>query len=372
VELCRHRNLARRATSSAAGVSEELAGWLARREAAVKLRYAALLPIVGWSVAACAGSAGSGISQTASPAPPLSSSLASSPASSSSSVPAACSRAALRATLRAGGFGTGNDVGGIWIRNLGSDSCRLSGAVRFSARYADGTLDKQATTSGPVRPVAGMLPGGASAPTSSNPTAFTYLVAYLMGPERDDPTQPNGLCRAIDKLSPATLTLTIGSTPITVKNADPASATNKSIYGCHGRILLEEARLQHASSRSAPTSATTSARMSLAPPDTTAFPAKGCGPDSAPTVTVTINPDTPIPFCAIVHDSQRLRVVNATNAFNQPGKTITIDFAGLPERVLSRGQSTTYEQPFGSYLAPGEHFLRVSNYPGSGIVIWLK
>ena len=193
-----------------------------------------------------------------------------------------------------------------------------------------------------------------------------------MGPERDDPTQPNGLCRAIDKLSPATLTLTIGSTPITVKNADPASATNKSIYGCHGRILLEEARLQHASSRSAPTSATTSARMSLAPPDTTAFPAKGCGPDSAPTVTVTINPDTPIPFCAIVHDSQRLRVVNATNAFNQPGKTITIDFAGLPERVLSRGQSTTYEQPFGSYLAPGEHFLRVSNYPGSGIVIWLK
>jgi hypothetical protein len=94
-------------------------------------------------------------------------------------------------------------------------------------------LDKQATTSGPVRPVVVMLPGGASAPTSSNPTAFTYPVAYLMGPERDDPTQPNGVCRAIDKLSPATLTLTIGSTPITVKNADPASATNKSIYGCH-------------------------------------------------------------------------------------------------------------------------------------------
>jgi hypothetical protein len=248
----------------------------------------------------------------------------------------------------------------------------MSGAVRFSARYADGTLDKQATTNGPVHPVAVTLPGAGSVPTNSNPTASTYLMAYLMGPERDDPTQPNGLCRAIDKLSPATLTLTIGSTPITVTNADPASATNKSIYGCHARILLEEIRPYHASSTSAPTSAPTSARVSLAPPDTTAFPAKGCGPDTAPMVTVTINPDNPQPPCAIVHASQRLRVLNATNAFNQPGKTITIDFAGLPERALARGQSTTYDQPFGSYLAPGEHVLRVSYYPGSGIVIWLK
>lgn len=132
------------------------------------------------------------------------------------------------------------------------------------------------------------------------------------------------------------------------------------------------ARATTAATPTTPSGLPTPGTSSLAPADTTAFPAKGCGRDPTPTVTITINPDTPSPTCAIVHGSQRLRVVNATNAFNQPGKTITVNIASLPTRALAKGQSTTYNQPFDSYLAPGEHFLDVSFYPGSNIIIWLK
>jgi|BarGraIncu00222A_1022003.scaffolds.fasta_scaffold51950_2 hypothetical protein len=120
----------------------------------------------------------------------------------------------------------------------------------------------------------------------------------------------------------------------------------------------------------------TSARP-VAPPATsesTGEPAKGCSADPDPVVTVTINPDGPMPTdsCAIVGKNQRLRVVNATNAFNQPGATITLTFADLPPRTLHTGQATTYDVPFGTYLAPGQHWLHVSSYGDSIIVIWLR
>jgi photosystem II stability/assembly factor-like uncharacterized protein len=110
----------------------------------------------------------------------------------------------------------------------------------------------------------------------------------------------------------------------------------------------------------------------IAPVDSTLQPARPCYPESAPVVTITINPDTPEPDCVIVTNTQRLRVVNATNAFDQPGTAITINFAGLPPRTLERGEFTTYQMPFGTYLAPGQHYMQSSKYPGSNIVIWLK
>ncbi len=111
----------------------------------------------------------------------------------------------------------------------------------------------------------------------------------------------------------------------------------------------------------------------LASPDSSGEPAKGCGPDPDASVTFTINPDGPFPAdCAIVGKDQRLRVVNATNAFNQPGAAITLDFAGLPPRTVRVGEATTYNMPFGSYLAPGQHQLQVSGYGDSVVIIWLK
>ena len=131
-----------------------------------------------------------------------------------------------------------------------------------------------------------------------------------------------------------------------------------------------------ASATSSPdVSASPSIPHALASPDGTGEPAKGCDRDPDPVVTFTINPDGPMPSigCAIVGKTQRLRIVNATNAFNQPGRTITLLFAGLPPRTLRVGESTTYEMPFGNYLAPGQHWLHEALYGNQIIVdIWLQ
>ncbi|MEJ7629741.1 MAG: hypothetical protein WKF54_09135 [Nocardioidaceae bacterium] len=86
---------------------------------------------------------------------------------------------------------------------------------------------------------------------------------------------------------------------------------------------------------------------------------------------LTINPDTPAPRCAFVTADQRLRVVNSTDRFNQAGKTITIRFPPFPPRVLEIGATTTFDRPFGAYLAPGVHDLRCS-FPSGGGEIWLR
>lgn len=115
-----------------------------------------------------------------------------------------------------------------------------------------------------------------------------------------------------------------------------------------------------------------SPNKALASPDTTLPPARGCSREATSVVTVKINPDTPVPDCVIVTGSQRLRVVNATSAFGQRGSVISVRFAGLPARTIDRDQSTTFAERFGDYLAVGEHFLKVSAFPGSNIVVWLR
>jgi hypothetical protein len=122
------------------------------------------------------------------------------------------------------------------------------------------------------------------------------------------------------------------------------------------------------SSSSAPTST-----GGLVAPDTTATEtARGCSPYKAPIVTFTIDPDGMRPDCAIVGGTQRLRLVNATNAYHQHGVTVTVNFAGLPPRTLKIGQATTYDKLFATYLAPGQHYVQVSNFGDSNFPIWLK
>jgi hypothetical protein len=123
-----------------------------------------------------------------------------------------------------------------------------------------------------------------------------------------------------------------------------------------------------------PSSSTASTRTGgLVPPDSTATEtAHGCSPYQAPVVTFTIDPDGMRPGCAIVGSTQRLRLVNATNAYHQHGAMVMVDFAGLPARTLKIGQATTYDMPFGTYLAPGQHYVQVSNFGRSNFPIWLK
>lgn len=120
------------------------------------------------------------------------------------------------------------------------------------------------------------------------------------------------------------------------------------------------------------TTASAPLEVRLASPDTTYLPARPCGREPTSVVTVTINPDTPVPDCVIVSAAQRLRVVNNTNGFHQRGSVISARFADLGSRAIGLGQSTMFNQPFGDYLAPGEHYLQVSAYPGTNIVVWLK
>lgn len=148
-----------------------------------------------------------------------------------------CVSSQLGARFVGGGFGTGNDFGEIVLWNQGTQPCRVLGPVTFAGYYPDGSRDRNATVNRPITAMPSILPGTMPAPRDGQDQGG-YLVAGLMGPERDDPTQPNALCRPRDEGTPASLELSIGSITVHVTNKDSSSPQNSSIYGCHGRVLL--------------------------------------------------------------------------------------------------------------------------------------
>jgi hypothetical protein len=121
------------------------------------------------------------------------------------------------------------------------------------------------------------------------------------------------------------------------------------------------------SSVSTPTPQATSAQPSPHPtrtlvPADSRYPAAGaCDFTTGTVVTVLMNPDVPMPRCVSLHPWQALRVVNNSALLGSTPKTITVRWADFPARVLRPGQSTTYKDPAGSYLAVGVH--RVGTAP---------
>lgn len=113
----------------------------------------------------------------------------------------------------------------------------------------------------------------------------------------------------------------------------------------------------------------------LLPPDTTGLPARGCGPAGPATlVTFEVTPDGTHPDCLIVRATQQLRVLNDTNGFGGRGVAVVVNFARYPARTVLPGQTTTFNEPFGSVYADGEHFLGISHdHPATeGAIMWLK
>ena len=110
----------------------------------------------------------------------------------------------------------------------------------------------------------------------------------------------------------------------------------------------------------------------LVPADGRSPVAPICGAQSGPVVTFDVNPDTPMPRCAMVRRDQLIRVVNTTNRFGSPGAAITVTFAEYPPRELQVGQATTFDRPVGEYLAVGVHGVSISAYRGGGAQVWLK
>jgi hypothetical protein len=144
----------------------------------------------------------------------------------------------LDARLVGGGYGTGNDFGEIVIWNPSLDPCHLHGQVSFAGYYVDGSRDPYAVTAHPITSGVITMPGTMPPPRDGQDQS-DYLVAFMMGPERDDANRPAALCRPQDEGTPEALVLTIGSVTIRTTNKDPGAAQVTSIYGCHGRVLLE-------------------------------------------------------------------------------------------------------------------------------------
>jgi hypothetical protein len=153
-----------------------------------------------------------------------------------------CTAAQLRARFAGGGRATGNDFGAIEVWNPSTRPCQVHGAVAFAAYYADSSLDRNAIINGAITVAPVTLPSNRPTPRDGKELSG-YLMGFLMGPERDDPTQPNALCRPRDEGTPATLVLTIGSISLRVTNHDAGSAQITAVYGCHGSVLLESVDL---------------------------------------------------------------------------------------------------------------------------------
>jgi hypothetical protein len=100
----------------------------------------------------------------------------------------------------------------------------------------------------------------------------------------------------------------------------------------------------------------------LLPPDSDAPAAGICAESEGEWATVEIRPDTPSPRCLKVTPEQQLKVINRTEAIVQ------IEL-GPFTLELQPGVEGALEKPFGSYLAPGVHRVRVSPYAGPEL--WL-
>src|SRR5215469_4978704 len=88
--------------------------------------------------------------------------------------------------------------------------------------FTSGTIDRNARLARPLTLVKTTLPAQMNPPREGADESG-YLTAFLMGAERDDPGQPDGLCRSQDKLAPATLVLSIGRVALRIRNLDPAA-----------------------------------------------------------------------------------------------------------------------------------------------------
>lgn len=105
----------------------------------------------------------------------------------------------------------------------------------------------------------------------------------------------------------------------------------------------------------------------LAPPDATSPAAGACAHGTGSTVSIALNPDGPAPRCVTVSAEQQLRVVNQSGV-----SAITVSWAGYPSRSVPAGKATVYDRPFGDYLAPGVHEVRISQYESGPLEVWLR
>jgi len=102
----------------------------------------------------------------------------------------------------------------------------------------------------------------------------------------------------------------------------------------------------------------------LIPPDSDSPAAGICGLMEGDWVRFTVSLDVPSPRCAQVRPGQRLEIANST------GDPVVVTFAGRDHPIQS-GASLRIDEPFGSYLASGVHFIYVTEGTGNLPELWL-
>jgi hypothetical protein len=152
----------------------------------------------------------------------------------------ACRRHQLTARFRAGGYGAGNDFGNIEIRNTGSGPCRLAGSVGFAAYFADGRRDSNAVVEVHRDYASALLLPTRHWQSAEIREALADVI--VSGEYRDDPAQPDALCRTQDEGHPLTLIVTIGQRVFRVQNYDAAGRNDGYglmwVEGCHGQLSV--------------------------------------------------------------------------------------------------------------------------------------
>lgn len=155
-----------------------------------------------------------------------------------------CAASQLATQLIVAGPATGNLTGSILIWNSSPTACSMSGAVGFAGLDATGAPIAAVQMNRPRTLASVYLPPDAPTPVRGvEPAAGAYLDMLVIGAYRDDPTDSatNGMCAAVNEVTPAAFLLTIGPVALRIPNDDPQPNLwgNHALYGCHGAILGE-------------------------------------------------------------------------------------------------------------------------------------
>lgn len=136
-----------------------------------------------------------------------------------------------------------------------------------------------------------------------------------------------------------------------------AQINNLPIEGCPGPYWVAAALYPLA------VSGDTDTTQPLATPHSQEPAAGICGEFEGSLVSISLRPDVPDPRCVRVKPVQYLSIKNETD------QRLQVSIAHF-RAELDPGEETSFETPFGEYLAPGVHQLITSAPPG-GPEIWL-
>jgi hypothetical protein len=138
----------------------------------------------------------------------------------------------LAGDLVIGSGGGGAFSGFLIIRNSSTLDCAVQARVVVAGYTQAGRSIADVRAVGDLRVAMTLRP---SPPTVAGQELAQgrYLVIELWGRERDDASQPDGLCREQDEIAPVSFRATLGSAQVTVTNL---ALDGGALEGCHGRV----------------------------------------------------------------------------------------------------------------------------------------